>query len=99
VLAPALPLLAIFAGLFLIYAWQAWLNVAPWVVPDEFERAQLSRAVASTGHAAQRTVSQPFPSLYAYLIAPAWWIGDTAHAYAAAKAIGVVAMTSVVFPT
>ena len=99
VLAPALPLLAIFAGLFLIYAWQAWLNVAPWVVPDEFERAQLSRAIASTGHAAQRTVSQPFPSLYAYLIAPAWWIGDTAHAYAAAKVIGVVAMTSVVFPT
>ena len=98
-LAPALPLIAIFAGLSLIYAWQAWLNVAPWVVPDEFERAQLSRAVASTGHAAQRTVSQPFPSLYAYLIAPAWWIGDTAHAYAAAKAIGVAAMTSVVVPT
>src|SRR5580765_6945317 len=97
--APALPLLAIFAGLFLIYAWQAWLNVAPWVVPDEFERAQLSRAIASTGHAAQRTVSQPLPSLYAYQIAPAWWIGDTAHAYAAAKAIGVAAMTSVVFPT
>lgn len=99
VLAPALPLLAIFAGLFLIYAWQAWLNVAPWVVPDEFERAQLSRAIASTGHAAQRTVSEPFRSLYAYLIAPVWWIGDTTHAYAAAKAIGVVAMTSVVFPT
>ncbi len=41
-LAAALPLLTIFVGLCLLYGWQAWLNVTPWVVRDEFERAQLS---------------------------------------------------------
>jgi hypothetical protein len=98
-LAPALPLLAIFGGLCLIYAWQAWLNVTPWVVPDEFERAQLSRAIAATGHAAEWTTAPaPFSTLYVYLIAPAWWIRDTAYAYGLVKAIGVVAMTSVCFP-
>jgi hypothetical protein len=97
-LATALPLITIFLVLCVVYGWQAWRNISPWVVPDEFARAQLSRAIASTGHAAQRTVQQPFPTLYAYLIAPVWWIRDTAHAYAAAKAIGVVSMTSVVFP-
>jgi hypothetical protein len=97
-LAAGLPLLAIFGALCLIYGWEAWANVSPWVVPDEFERTQLSRAIAATGHAAQRTVPQPFSTLYVYLIAPAWWIHDTTHAYGLVKAIGVVAMTSVVFP-
>jgi hypothetical protein len=98
-LAPALPLLAIFGGLCLIYGWQASQNVSPWVVPDEFERAQLSRAIAATGHTAQRTVPVDFSTLYVYLIAPAWWIHNTAHAYAVVKAIGVVTMTSVSLPT
>ena len=42
---------------------------------------------------------QPFTSFYVYLIAPAWWINSTARAYEFAKAIGVVTMTTVVFPT
>jgi hypothetical protein len=65
---------------------------------DEFERAQLSRAVASTGHEALRTMPHAFDSLYVYLIAPAWWIHDTSQAYGVAKAIGVATMTAVVFP-
>ena len=40
----------------------------------------------------------PFDSLYVYLIAPAWWIHDTSHAYGVAKAIGVATMAAVVFP-
>jgi hypothetical protein len=97
-LGAALPLLTIFAWLCLVYGWQAWRTVSPWVIPDEFERVQLSRAIAATGHAAQRTVPQPFSTLYVYLIAPAWRIHSTSRAYGVVKAIGVVTMTSVVFP-
>jgi hypothetical protein len=97
-LVAALPLLTIFFWLCLIYGWQAWGNPAPWLNSDEFERAQLARAIAATGHEAQRTVPHAFDSLYTYLIAPAWRIGDTSRAYGVAKAIGVVAMTAVVFP-
>ena len=97
-LVAALPLLTIFFWLCLIYGLQAWGNPAPWLNSDEFERAQLARAVAATGHEAQRTVPHAFDSIYVYLIAPAWWIGNTSHAYGVAKAIGVVSMTAVVFP-
>ena len=97
-LAAAAPILTIFFWLCLIYGWEAWGNLAPWLQSDEFERAQLSRAVASTGHEARRTVPHVFDSFYVYLIAPAWWIHDTSRAYGAAKAIGVATMTSVVFP-
>lgn len=95
----ALPIVTVFVWLCLLYAWEAWGNFAPWLNSDEFERAQLSRAVASTAHEAWRGVPYPFDSLYVYLIAPAWWLHDTAQAYGVAKAIGVAAMTSVVFPT
>ncbi len=98
-LAAAAPVLTIFVWLCLIYGWEAWGNVAPWLQSDEFERTQLSRAVAATGHEARRTVPHAFDSFYVYLIAPAWWINNTARAYEFAKAIGVVTMTSVVFPT
>jgi len=98
-LGAALPLLTIFFWLCLVYGFEAWGNLTPWLNSDEFEHAQLSRAVAATGHEAQRTIPHAFDSLYVYLIAPAWWIHDTSQAYNIAKAIGVAAMTSVVFPT
>ncbi len=98
-LVAAAPLLTIFFWLCLIYGFEAWGTVAPWLQSDEFERTQLSRAVAATGHEARRTMPHAFDSLYVYLIAPAWWIDNTARAYEVAKAIGVVTMTSVVFPT
>ena len=95
----AVPLLTIFVWLCLLYGWEAWGNLTPWVVPDEFQRAQLSRAIAETGHAAQRGVPHSFGSLYAYLIAPAWWIDDTNRAYDVIKTIGVATMTAILFPT
>jgi hypothetical protein len=98
-LGTALSLFTLFVWLCLLYGWEAWGNLSPWLVTDEFERALLSRSVAMTGHAALRTVPHPFDSLYVYLIAPAWWIHDTTRAYGAAKAIGVATMTCVVFPT
>ena len=51
-LAAALPLVTLFVWLCLLYGWEAWGSVAPWLNSDEFEHAQLSRAVASTGHEA-----------------------------------------------
>ena len=96
--AAALPVVTLFFWLCLVYGWEAWANVAPWLNSDEFERAQLSRAVAATGHEAWRTIPYRFESLYAYLLAPVWWIHDTGDAYGLAKAIGVAAMTAVVFP-
>jgi hypothetical protein len=98
-LVAAAPLLTIFFWLCLIYGWEAWGNVAPWLQSDEFERTQLSRAVAATGHEARRGAPHAFDSFYVYLIAPVWWIDSTARAYEFAKAIGVVTMTSVIFPT
>jgi hypothetical protein len=98
-LAAAAPILTIFIWLCLIYGWEAWGNLAPWLQSDEFERAQLSRAVAATGHEARRGVPRGVDSIYAYVVAPAWWIHNTTRAYGAAKAIGVATMTSVVFPT
>jgi hypothetical protein len=98
-LGAALPIVTVFFWLCLLYGWEAWGNVTPWLNIDEYERAQLSRAVASTGHEAWRTVPYAFESLYLYLVAPAWWLHDTTRAYGVAKAIGVASMTTVVFPT
>jgi hypothetical protein len=95
----ALPIVTIFFWLCLLYGWEAWGNPTPWLNSDEYERAQLSRAVASTGHEAWRTVPYAFDSLYAYMVAPAWWLHDIGRAYGVAKAIGVASMTAVVFPT
>jgi hypothetical protein len=98
-LGAALPIVTVFFWLCLLYGSEAWGNVTPWLNSDEYERAALSRAVASTGHEAWRTVPYGFDSLYVYLIAPAWWLHDTTQAYGVAKAIGVMSMTAVVFPT
>src|SRR3954454_14679386 len=97
-LTAALPILTVFVWLCLIYGWESWRLFAPWLNSDEFQRAQFSRAVASTGREGARAVPHAFESLSAYLVAPAWWIHDTSRAYGAAKAIGVATMTAVVFP-
>src|SRR5207247_525067 len=65
---------------------------------DELETAQLSRAIAATGHAARRGQPHPFGSLYVFLIAPAWWLHSVLDAYSTIKYLGVALMTSVVFP-
>lgn len=94
----ALPVLTVFAWLCLVYGVEAWLHGTPWLFTDELETAQLSRAVAATGHAARRGEAHPFGSLYVFLIAPAWWLHSVLDAYSTIKYLGVAVMTSVVFP-
>ncbi|MDQ5822003.1 MAG: hypothetical protein M3540_11235 [Actinomycetota bacterium] len=95
----AVPLLTVFFWLALIYCWESWGHVTPWLFTDELESAQLSRSIAETGFAARRGEPHGFQSLFNYLIAPAWWFDDTARAYATIKYIGSVTMAAVAFPT
>ena len=94
----ALPVVTIFAWLCLAYGIEAWLHKTPWLFTDELETAQLSRAIAATGHAARRGQPHSFGTLYNVLIAPAWWFHSVLDAYSTIKYIGVAVMTSVVFP-
>jgi hypothetical protein len=97
-LVAAVPLLSVFFWLCILYAWEAHNHASPWLFSDELELAQLSRAIAETGHAARRGQAHSFDTLYAFLIAPAWRIHSTSEAYAVVKYIGVFTMTSAVFP-
>ncbi len=80
------------------YFVEASLRKTPWDFTDELEWSQLSRAIASTGHAARRTQPHSFESLYAFLIAPLWWIHSTATAYAAIKYLNAVVMCLTAVP-
>jgi hypothetical protein len=94
----ALPVLTVFFWLCLVYAAESWGHVTPWLFTDELEMTQLARSIAETGEAARRGDPHFFTTLFTYLLAPAWWIDNTETAYAAAKFIAVLTMTSVVFP-
>jgi hypothetical protein len=94
----ALPLLIVYFALAAIYAWQASQRPVPTIFYDELQITQLSRAIAETGHAARRGIPYGMPSLVAYLLAPAWWLGTTSAAYATAKLVLVLAMTATLFP-
>jgi hypothetical protein len=80
------------------YFVEASLRKTPWLFTDELEWSQLSRAIASTGHAARRTQAHSFESFYSFLIAPFWWIHSTATAYAAIKYVNAVVMSLTVVP-
>ncbi|MER3409134.1 MAG: hypothetical protein C4306_03305 [Thermoleophilia bacterium] len=97
-LAAALPVVSVFLWLAALYSWQAWRHPTPWLFTDELELTQLSRAIADTGSAARRGEPHFFQTLYAYVLAPAWWLGPVESAYGAVKLIGVVVMTAVAFP-
>ena len=94
-----LPLVAAYVVLATLYAWQAWQRATPTLFSDEIEFTQISRAIAETGRAALRG-GEPAPgaSLYAYLVAPAWWLDPVETAYNAVKLLGVLLMTAVIFP-
>lgn len=94
----AAPLLSIFLWLCVIYAVEAWAHRSPWLFTDELELAQLSRAIADTGHAARRGEPHSFNTLWTYITAPAWRIDDTQTAYATVKYMAVITMTSTAFP-
>jgi len=80
------------------YLVEASLRRSPWLFTDELEWTQLSRAIATTGHAARRGQPHSFESLYSFLIAPAWWIHSTAAAYTAVKVINTVVMCLTAVP-
>ena len=97
-LVAALPVVTVFVWLCLVYALESWGHLTPWLFTDELEMTQLARSIAETGVAARRGEPHFFTTLFTYVLAPAWWIDDTETAYAAAKFIAVLTMTSVVFP-
>jgi hypothetical protein len=95
----AVPLASLYIWLCGIYVVEAWKRVTPWLFTDELELTQLSRSIASTGHAARRGEPHSFRSLYTIMTAPIWWIQDVATAYSGIKYLDVFVMTSVAFPT
>src|SRR5205814_4197981 len=70
----------------------------PTIFADEAKWAQLSRAIADTGHAAQRGAPASFQSLYSFLIAPCWWLHSTAAAYTAIKYVNLTVMACAAIP-
>jgi hypothetical protein len=95
----AIPLASAFLWLVILYGWQTRGHVTPWLFTDELKLAEISRSISDTGHASLRHHPTSFDTLYAYLLAPFWKIGDVATAYATIKYVGVVVMTSAIFPT
>ena len=94
----ALPVAGLALAVLIFYWVEASLRKTPWLFTDELEWSQLSRAIASTGHAARRGEAHSFESLYSFLIAPAWWIHSTAAAYAAIKYLNAVVMCLTAIP-
>ncbi|MEA2483390.1 MAG: hypothetical protein QOC55_1337, partial [Thermoleophilaceae bacterium] len=94
----AYPLVLAYVVLLILYAWQTSKHSTPWLFTDELEWAGLSRGVAHHGVPQLRLHDMSFSSLYEYLIAPAWWLGATSRAYAAAKYINAAVMTAAIFP-
>lgn len=94
----ALPLALLYLAFCSLYVWQAAQRLTPTIFSDELELAQISRSIAETGAAARRGEPYGFQTVYSILLAPVWWIDDTESAYAAAKYVGVLVMTSALFP-
>lgn len=94
----SIPFVIATLALLSLLFWQAAIRKSPTVFTDELEWTQLSRAIASTGHAARRGEPFDFKSLYAYLIAPGWWIHSTSSAYAAIKYLNTIVMALTAVP-
>ncbi|HEX3806724.1 MAG TPA: hypothetical protein VHV52_08080 [Gaiellaceae bacterium] len=85
-------------ALLALFFWEASARKAPTIFSDELEWTQISRAIAATGHAARRGQPISFKSLYAFMIAPVWWIHSTQRAYAFAKYLGTLVMCLAAIP-
>jgi hypothetical protein len=94
----AIPFVVAALALLSLLFWQASIRRTPTIFTDELEWSQLSRAIADTGHAARRGEPFAFKSLYAYLIAPGWWIHSTSSAYVAIKYLNTVVMALTAVP-
>jgi hypothetical protein len=97
-LVAAVPILSLYLWLCVLYGWEASGHVTLWLNSDELEMTQLSRAIAESGEPARRGVPHTGLDLYAWMLAPAWWIDDVGQAYGAAKYLNVLVMTAAVFP-
>ena len=94
----AVPLLAIVAWAALMYGIEAAAHPSPTLFVDELQWTQLSRSVAEHGVASIRGERVPFESLYVYLVAPVWWLKDTASSYELLKYLNIALMTSAAYP-
>jgi hypothetical protein len=94
----AYPLVAAYVTLLVLYAWQTTRHSTPWLFTDELEWAGKSRGVAHHGVPQLRLHDASFTSLYAYVIAPFWWLGSTDHVYAAIKYANAAIMAASLFP-
>ena len=94
----AYPLLLAYVLLLILYAFETTRHSSPWLFTDELQWAEQSRGVAHHGVEQLRGQRVPFDSLYAYLIAPAWWASTTSGGYAAAKYINAIVMAASLFP-
>ena len=95
----AFPVVVAVLALLALLFWEASIRRTPTINTDEFEWTQISRAIAATGHAARRGEPIGFKSLYAFLIAPAWWLHATGAAYAVAKYVDTIVMALAAVPT
>src|SRR4051795_2695722 len=93
------PVAAAALVILMILFWEAAVRKTPIIFVDELKWTQLSRAIAQSGHAAQRGEAASFQSLYSFLIAPGWWFHPTASAYSAIKYINVTVMACAAIPT
>jgi len=96
-----LALIPVAAGaivILMILFWEAAVRKTPTIFVDELKWAQLSRAIADTGRAAQRGEPASFKSLYSFVIAPAWWLHSTAAAYTAVKYLNMTVMACAAIP-
>ena len=97
-LVAAYPLLLAYVLVLILYAWETTRHHSPWLFTDELQWAEESRGVAHHGTEQLRGTNVSFDSLYAYLIAPAWWAATTSGGYAAAKYINAIVMAASIFP-
>ena len=92
--------IALYAYAHLPERFTAQRRIATETLPDAAAKVEmLSRSIAATGHASRRGQPIGFQSLYAYLIAPAWWLHSTAASYAAIKYLNALVMCLTAVPT
>jgi hypothetical protein len=91
---------AVIAALALLLGFRLWLVSrieTPWIMIDELLYASLAESLAE-GRLGVRDEPLVTSLLYPLLIAPAWLAAELETTYALAKAINVVAMSSVAVP-
>jgi hypothetical protein len=95
----ALPLASVFVWLLLVYGWEEWGHITPWLFTDELELAQLGRSIAAHGFPAHRREdTHSWETVYTLLTTPAWLLHTTHTAYSTIKALNVALMTSTLLP-